>query len=577
MSLGGGNTIIKAMNHNKGFCGADWGNHKIYITAQLDKLTGATPSARDLGRLVHQAVYMFDLNSVGGTIKMKYGLSYTGNEGDYNNMKAEIPAWDLNKVKKETRAKWNDVLGRIRVEDDESDSDVVAEKEIFYTSLYRALLHPSIFSDHDGKYIGFNESIYTTDTVAGTGRKRIQYQYFSGWDTYRSQSQLVTFIDPHISSDMAQSLINNSKQAGCNRDEDVDRGNCVGGSFTQWGVANDDAAVMAGEPGAIIVANTLAFGGDEFKMDEAIGGMERGIADRTGSNKVNDHVDTETSITGPVTTHDKYSFSQRLELAAANFAKAALAKLLKLNRTRFGLTNSTNHYNVKANSFYSHYTKKESEASVYFSKLGLNVPKSRGISGSGGCQEGTQAQYVWMYPMNAGGIPNKYSMAMQRWYNSLTRINRIPLTGGDSEDTKKYKRTVSALDNHLRHINGGFNTQYLWFGNEPGHFDPFVYNFLGTGREAKVAYKAQDVVRRILTDLYANTIEKGLSGNDDLGALTAWFVWGAMGLYPAVPGIGLYTITTPLFKRITIDKHDNTGKITLIAPQASVGNRGINS
>ena len=131
-----------------------------------------------------------------------------GFDGAYNNLSAEIVDWDFDKLKTSTRRGWNDILGRIRIYDTEVS---IENKEVFYTSLYRALLYPNTFSDQDNKYIGFNDSIYTTDTVKGSERRRKQYQYFSGWDTYRSQMQLVTLIGLHISSDMAQSLINNSK------------------------------------------------------------------------------------------------------------------------------------------------------------------------------------------------------------------------------------------------------------------------------------------------------------------------------------------------------------------------------
>ena len=472
---------------------------------------------------------------------------------------------------------------RIRIDTENSTQE---NREVFYTSLFKALLHPSIFSDVDGNYLGFNESIYTTDKVASTQRQRVQYQYFSGWDTYRSQAQLVSLIDPEASSDMAQSLINNSKQANCDKGKDLDKGNCSGGAFTQWGVANDDAAVMAGDPGSIIVANAFAFGAREFKLSEAIGGMNR--YNSPSKNKANDLYGYESETTAPTDVNGHNTFSQNLELAASTFASAAFAAYV--NRYHAQLVSgqlevgsiTKDQYATHASTFF---TRSETEAGQALdpgleARLLENAQEfNNALSTFNGgdytnCQEGTRAQYLWMYPVNAGSIPSRYSGALESWYNSLAEENRLSISEDDSSDEKQYKRAISALDNHLVHINGGHNTQYLWFGNEPGHFDPFIYNFLGVSDTAPSAYKSQNVVRRILEDLYANSIDKGISGNDDLGAVTAWFVWGAMGLYPAVPGIGVYTITTPLFKSIEIDKHGAVGTITLKAPDVTEGTGG---
>ena len=210
---------------------------------------------------------------------------------------------------------------------------------IFYSALYRALRAPQIFSDVDHKYIGFNNSIYRTEQVGG--RHRIQYQYFSGWDTYRSQMQLVSLIDREISGDMMQSLINNSKQANCSKDHSVDGANalrvnsdddivadtaCSGGGLTRWGVANDDSGIMAGEPGAIIVANGLAMGVTSFDMDEAFDAMVRGQSNARTDNLQSSGSDQH--FTGSDSSRQN-TRSNALELASAYFAKAAFAQRLE--------------------------------------------------------------------------------------------------------------------------------------------------------------------------------------------------------------------------------------------------------
>ena len=144
----------------------------------------------------------------------------------------------------------------------------------------------------------------------------------------------------------------------------------------------------------------------------------------------------------------------------------------------------------------------------------------------------------------------------------------------DSDSVKEYKRTISALDDHVSRLNDGYNSKYLWFGNEPVHFNPFAYHFISLTDKATEIHKGQAVIRNLQVELYNNSIDEGLSGNDDLGCLTAWYVWSALGLYPAVPGVGVYTLSTPLFKKVVISKHDGRGTITISAPSASGGKNG---
>ena len=573
-----GKTIIEGTIRNRGFCELTWGSYIIYMVAELQQTASNVANASATSLIASnydlwQMPFVFDLNSSGQTIQMKFGLSYVSLEGAYANLQTEIPNWNFAQQKEDVQANWNKFLGRIKIEDDTAKQ---ADKEIFYTSLYRALLHPDIFSDADGKYIGFNDSIYTTERV-GSGdlaRNRIQYQMFSGWDTYRAQMQLVTLVDSHIASDMAQSLINNSKQANCDSGTDVDQGNCVGGSFTRWGVANDDPAVMAGEPGAIIVANTLAFGGNEFNMDEAIAAMERGVQNLTSKNKVNDFYVEKVPVPN-LNNWGSYYYSVNLELAAANFSKSAFAKLLELDKTSLGLTNTVSHYAGKASSFFTTYNSKLSSA---LRNIGLNQSRVMAFVADSGFEatslEGTETQYLWMLPMDAASIPVRYGHALKLWYNSLDEAKKIPIGNGDPDSVKQYKRAISALDDHVSKLNDGLRSKYLWFGNEPVHFNPFAYHFISLTDKATEIHKGQAVIRSLQVELYNNSIDEGLSGNDDLGCLTAWYVWSALGLYPAVPGVGVYTLSTPLFKKVVISKHDGQGTITISAPSASGGKNG---
>ena len=540
---GSANTkAIQAKITNKGFCADNASAYTIYMYAEFDKNSlSTTPTSKTESHQYRQLGYEFDLTKVGRTIHVKYGISYVNAQGAYNNLASEIPDFNFDTVKENTQAAWRNLLSRVQVytSDESSLSDKLT---LFYSGLYRSLHSPGIFSDVDCKYIGFNNSIYTIPSTTKdekTTCNRTQYQNFSGWDTYRSQSQLIALIDKKIAADMAQSLVNNSKQANCDKGKDVDQGNCSGGSFTRWGLANDDAGTMAGEPGAIIVANTLAFGATDFKLDEALAAMSRG---QSGNRSDNSQIGS-TSY-NPYKNHEQKRIrSSELELASAYFAKAAFAKRLAKIKSdsdfaqRYqilasGLSGMESGYNTKATGFFTDNQ----------NKLRISTGETvGGVSATNSWQEGNEHQYKWMYPPNVA----KGSLSIVGKYFSGKTLAQI----------------TSSLNSHVSVLNSGEgnNDTGLFFGNEPGHFTPFVYNFLPGGKttnntQAPNSYESQDIITRIQKNMYKNQIDEALPGNEDLGAMAAWYVWTAMGLYPSIPGLGFYNLTSPLFDYILIEK-----------------------
>ena len=161
-------------------------------------------------------------------------------------------------------------------------------------------------------------------------------------------------------------------------------------------------------------------------------------------------------------------------------------------------------------------------------------------------QEGNSGQYEWMYPPNVSG--DTYSVLTEHFSNTMATL-------------------VSNLDTHLSVLNEGTSSNKLFFGNEPGHFTPFVYCY---SNQANV-YKTQRVVRRIQKDMYKNQVHRALAGNDDLSAMSSWYVWAAIGLYPSIPGLGHFDISSPLFDKFVIrlsDSHDLVIKTTGTEPSS---------
>lgn len=165
-------------------------------------------------------------------LKMKIGLSYASVDHARLNLRAENRGWNDAAIRAEAQARWLTMLGRIRV-----SGGSTADERIFYTALYHALLHPNVFSDTNGQYIGF-------DGRTHQARNRVQYANFSGWDIYRSEVQLLAWLMPREAGDMMQSLVADAQQQGW---------------LPKWPVANAETGEMNGDSIDAVLANAYAF------------------------------------------------------------------------------------------------------------------------------------------------------------------------------------------------------------------------------------------------------------------------------------------------------------------------------
>ena len=169
-----------------------------------------------------------------------------------SNLRSEDPGWSLSSVEHKATESWNAMLSRIEVRGGSR-----AQEQIFYSALYHSLLDPSVFSDDNGQYEGFDGRVHNT-------HGRIQYANFSEWDIYRSEIPLLLMIDPSQASDMMESLVNDASQSGW---------------LPQWAVADSDAGVMSGDSADPIIADAYAFGVRGFDASRALKAMLKGAND----------------------------------------------------------------------------------------------------------------------------------------------------------------------------------------------------------------------------------------------------------------------------------------------------------
>jgi predicted alpha-1,2-mannosidase len=501
-----------------GFCGMP-DRYSAYFVAKFDrpfasfgtwKSNASSPGSRSVEGAGSGGWVSFD-PSGSAAVKMKVGLSFVDEAGARANLHAENKGWDLLAVRNAAASQWQRMLSRVAIE-----GGTAHEKRIFYTALYHALLHPNLYNDVTGSYRGFDGAIHRVR--AGHS----EYANFSDWDIYRTLVPLLALIAPDETSDMLQSLVDAAKQ-------DV--------FLPRWALLNGATSVMGGDSPDVVIAGGYAFGARDFDLRDALAAMVKGASDTTVAPAdgwyverpelaeylqrgyiVNNH----TTSVSPVPN----GASETLEYALDDFSIARFAR------------------SVGATATYREYLKRSANwATLFDTTTGLVAPRdSAGAfmhtpitsNGQSGFQEGNAAQYTWMVPQDLHGL--------------------ITGMGGNAA-------AIAKLDTFFTKLNAGGDEPYAWLGNEPTIGSPWVYLSAGA------PWRAQQIVRRALTTMYDDS-PSGLPGNDDLGTMSAWYVWSAIGLYPQNPAVRRLVIGSPLFRRVVI-RAPHGPTLDIRAPQAS--------
>jgi predicted alpha-1,2-mannosidase len=451
-------------------------------------------------------------------VGMKVAISYVSTADAWTNLSRESHGWDVAATARQTRGQWNQLLSRIRI-----GGGTHAQQVEFYTALYHALLEPSVFSDANGDYLGFDDKVHRMPPG------HAQYANFSGWDIYRSEVPLLAMLAPDQTSDMMTSLLNDQAQ---------------GGWLPKWGFANDYTDVMNGDAADPMLAEAYTFGARGFDLRAALAAMVKGATVIPTPSQLGQGFYAERPQLDsyqqlgyvPNTTQSSLSpvpngASETLEYASADFAIAQVAKDLGDTATyRKFLAQSqnwTNVFNTDAG-----YVEPRDGAGQF--PAGDPTTTGMGSFGQSGFQEGNAAQYTWMVPQNIAGL--------------------ISALGGSAAAT-------SRLDTFFQYLQAGPDAPYEWAGNEPAFATPWLYDY--TGAPAKT----QAIVHRLLDTVYADS-PGGEPGNDDLGAMSSWYVWSSLGLYPVTPGAPALALGAPIFPHVEMDLAGGH-HVTISAPGAS--------
>ena len=479
--------VITAPNKCEGY--AEGGNfcglrtpYKVYFVAEFDTdaLESGTWKRNELkpnttfAEGEYSGVYFtFDVNKK-KNIQYKIGVSYVSVENARENLKAENTGWDFLQIQNQAESKWNHYLGKIEVEGSNPDRTTQ-----FYTHLYRSFIHPNVCSDVNGEYMGADFKVHKSRSK--------HYTSFSNWDTYRTQIQLLSILDPEVASDIVISHQLFAEEAG--------------GAFPRWVMANIETGVMQGDPTPILISNAYAFGARNYDPKPIFKTMRKG-AEEPGA--MSQEVEARPGLKQYL---DKgyYNASIQLEYTSADFAIAQFA--LHAVGDEF------------ASWRYFHFAR--SWKNLYNPETGWL--QSRNPDGSWkplteDFRESTYKNYFWMVPYDIAGL--------------------IEIIGGKAAAEKR-------LDEFFTRLDAGYNDAWFASGNEPSFHIPWIYNWVGT------PYKAQEIINRVLNEQYSSKID-GLPGNDDLGTMGAWYVFACIGLYPEIPGVGGFTVNTPIFSSVKV-------------------------
>lgn len=457
---------------------------------------------------------IFSVASTNQPLLVKVGISAVSVENARENLQQELPGWNFASVVAKANADWNRELSKIAIKTQDERA-----KRIFYTALYHTMIAPSVFSDVNGEYRGADGKTHKGDFT--------DYTTFSLWDTYRAAFPLMTLIQPEMQRDLAETMLHIFKQQG---------------KLPVWHLMGNETDCMVGNPGIPVLVDIAlkGFNVDKKAVFEAVKASamrdERGMGLLKKYGYIPCDLDPE-----------KETVAKGLEYALADACIAKLAKQL-------GKTEDYKYFYKRSQSYRDFYFDKQTK----FMRGVTSDHKFREpfdpfstVHRQDDYTEGNAWQYVWLVPHDVHGL--------------------VAAFGGE-------KAFVSKLDS-LFIVNGdmgaeaspditGLIGQYA-HGNEPSHHILYMYNYVGQ------PWKGAEKIRYVLANLYHDDFD-GLSGNEDVGQMSAWYILSSVGFYQVDPAGGRYVFGSPLFDEATLNV-GNGKTFRIVAHNNSSENKYIQS
>lgn len=436
----------------------------------------------------------------GEEVLMKVAISPVSIDGARLAIQSEMPGWDFDVTREDARRLWNNELGRIRIE---SPCDEL--KRVFYTAMYHTMMAPALFSDVDGKYRGADGNIYHSPTP--------RYTNFSLWDTYRAKQPLMTIMQPEKAGQFVASMIDI-----CDRQ----------GDLPVWHLWGNETNCMVGDPGIPVVADAIVKGIGGFDRERAFEAIKQTSANpERGKDLRHTYGYIPCNLFNEAVAYD-------MEYALADGAAANAAKALDRLED------------------YEYFTRMSHSYRTYFDPA---IGFIRGVDDKGEFRtpfnpyyashraddycEGNAWQYTWLVPHDMV----EYAAMFGSREACIARLDSLflapsTIAGDPSPD-------ISGMIGQFAH------------GNEPSHHILYLYAMLGE------SHKTARRVREVMKNQY-HASPDGLSGNEDMGQMSAWYILSALGLYEVEPASGRYWFGSPIIDRAELTVEGGTFSIIVI-------------
>lgn len=427
-------------------------------------------------------------------VLIKVAISPVSTNGALDNLSAEVPHWDFDKTMRHGQEQWNRELEKIKVETLTDD-----DKTNFYTSLYHASLGPTVYMDVDKKYMGLDQNSHTAEGFTN-------YTTFSLWDTYRALHPLFNIIQPSRNVDMIKSMLAHYAQSAHRM-------------LPVWSHYANENWCMIGYHSVSLLADAIVKGNANFDTSFA---LEAAI--QTASNGWFEGLDHYMQLGYVPEDMSGSSVSKTLEYAYDDWAIAQMARKLDSKNAHTTFAQRAQNYRNVFDPTIGFMRPRLANGTF---KPNFDVLDTHGQ----GFIEGNAWNYSLYVPHDVEGLMDLLG-GQSKLEVYLDSIFNMHLPDKYFENTEDITRD-GIIGNYVH-------------GNEPSHHIPYLYNWTAS------PWKTQKTIRMILDTKYKPTPD-GLSGNDDLGQMSAWYIFSSLGLYPVAPGSEFYQLGSPSVKSATLN------------------------
>lgn len=421
---------------------------------------------------------------------MKVALSPVSIDKAKLNMQAELAGWDFDAAVKSADEAWNRELARIEIQTNDR-----TKKRIFYTAMYHLMTSCSKFNDVDREYRGADGKVHKADFT--------NYTTLSLWDTYRAAHPLMTVAFPEMQRDFAQTFLNIYKQQG---------------RLPVWHLMGSETDCMVGNPGAIVLADLTMKGFVEDKelALEALKATQMKDIRSLGLLKEHGYIPWNLEP-------ENETVAKALEYCAADDGVAKVAKLL-------GKKDDYEYFFNRSRSYKKYYDPETRFLRAVDTDGKFRLPFNPFFAEhrTNDYTEGNAWQYTFLVPHDVKGLIKLFG-SDKAFMSKLDSLFFVEGWAGDNASPDM----------------SGMTGQYA-HGNEPSHHVIYMYNYAGRPD------KAAPLLRKMLNEMYLDQPD-GLSGNEDVGQMSAWYILSSVGLYQVDPVGGRFVIGSPLFDKATVN------------------------